>query len=476
MSFYFYDLETSGFSPKRDRIMQFAGQRTDENLNEIGKPDNFYIKITPDILPDPGAVLVHGTTPQKTLAEGISEAEFLKYFSKKIMTADTIFLGYNSIRFDDDFMRFLMWRNFYDSYEWHWKDGCSRWDLLDLVRMTRALRPDGIKWPVDSEGQPSNRLELLSKVNKLDHAKSHDALGDVKALVGLSRLIKSKQPRLFEYLLNIRDKKKVRALVETGEPFIYTSGSYPKEYAKTTAAVIVATHPNENAALVYDLRENPAKYLKMSQADLAKLWLERGKDKPYFPVKILKYNKCPAIAPMSVLDRKSSERLNLEPTKIEKNLAKLHCSTDFSQKLIKILEIKEKKFQASLIADEWTVDEQLYDGFLPDSDKLKTQSVRSFEEGDLKVFNSDFSDKRLAFLLILYKARNYPGVLNPDEKKLWDEYLTKKLFEGEDGSRLEQYLGKIKDLRIARTTGPEKLYLLDELELYAQSILPAEGL
>ncbi|HXY18307.1 MAG TPA: exonuclease domain-containing protein, partial [Candidatus Nitrosopolaris sp.] len=137
MTFYFYDLETSGFSPREARIMQFAGQRTDMNLKPVEKPDNILVKMTPDVLPQPDAVLVHGITPQQTIAEGISEAEFAKYLTSQVFTPDTIAIGFNNIRFDDEFVRFTFWRNFMDAYEWAWKDSRSRWDLLDVARMTR---------------------------------------------------------------------------------------------------------------------------------------------------------------------------------------------------------------------------------------------------------------------------------------------------------------------------------------------------
>lgn len=231
-SFYFYDLETSGISSRSGRIMQFGGQRTDMDLKPIGKPDNILIKLTDDVLPDPDAVLIHGITPQKTRAEGISEAQFAKYLTSQVSTRDTIVVGFNNIRFDDEFIRYLLWRNFHDPYEWQWKNGCSRWDLLDVVRMTRALRPEAIKWPFAPDGKATVRLELLASVNKLAHDSAHDALSDVNASIAVARLIKNKQPKLFEYLLNMRGKTKVQALVGKGDPLIYTSGRYPGEFEK----------------------------------------------------------------------------------------------------------------------------------------------------------------------------------------------------------------------------------------------------
>lgn len=235
-SFFFYDLETSGFNPREARIMQFAGQRTDLDLHPVGDPVNLLIKITDDILPDVDATLITGITPQMTLADGLTEAEFLREFENSIAIPGTVFLGFNTVRFDDEFMRCLHYRNFYDPYEWQWQDNRSRWDLLDVVRMTRALRPQGIEWPFDIHGKPTNRLELLTGLNKLSHEQAHDALSDVTATIEVARLIRNKQTKLFDYLFVMRDKKKVAELVNKSEPFVYTSGKYAAEHDKTTVA------------------------------------------------------------------------------------------------------------------------------------------------------------------------------------------------------------------------------------------------
>jgi exodeoxyribonuclease I len=116
------------------------------------------------------------------------EAEFLRLFHREVATPQTVFVGYNTVRFDDEFMRFLHYRNFHDPYEWQWQNDKSRWDLLDVARMTRALRPEGIEWPFDAKVKPTNRLELLSSLNKLDHANAHDALSDVQATIALAQL------------------------------------------------------------------------------------------------------------------------------------------------------------------------------------------------------------------------------------------------------------------------------------------------
>ncbi len=227
-TFFFYDLETSGLDPRGDRIMQFAGQRTDLDFNPIGEPVDILVKMTDDALPSPGAIMVTGITPQKTLAEGITEAEFVRLVTEEIFVPNTVAVGFNSVRFDDEFMRATFWRNFYDPYEWEWKDGRSRWDMLDVVRMVRALRPEGINWPVDEKGRATNRLELLTKLNGLEHQHAHDALSDVFATIAVARMLKEKQPEMIDFLFKIRTQKEVKKYVNlhNKQPFVYTSGTY----------------------------------------------------------------------------------------------------------------------------------------------------------------------------------------------------------------------------------------------------------
>jgi len=469
-SLYFYDLETSGVSPRRDRVMQFAGQRVDKDLEPIGEPDNVLIKLTADALPDPYAVLVTGITPQQTLVDGITEAEFLKYFYEKVSTPDTVMIGFNNIRFDDEFMRFMMWRNFYDAYEWQWKNNCSRWDLLDLVRMTRALRPEGIKWPFAPDGKQTNRLELLSDINKLTHINPHDALSDVTASIDVARLIKKKQPKLFDYLFQSRGKTKVSALVGKGEPFVYTSGRYPSEFTHTTLAVKLADHPEREAAIVYDLREDPEPFLKMTPEELAKAWATYDKDAPYFPIKVLVYNRCPAVAPAKVLDEETAKRLKLDRKKIDSHTLKL--TEDFGDKLVRAVELNNKREQASLVVDSLKVDEQLYDGFVNDADKVKMRAIRAANTEKLADLNFDFADDRLQALLPLYKARNYPKSLNEDEAQSWERFKKAKLLDGGENSAAARYFKKLDELAAREAISDAEKYVLEELSLYGESILP----
>lgn len=447
--------------------MQFAGRRTDEKLKPIGEPVNLLVKLSDDILPEPYAITVTGITPQMTLADGLSEPELARYVSEEVFTPNTIAVGYNNVRFDDEFIRHTLWRNFYDPYEWSWSDGRSRWDILDVVRMTRALRPEGIQWPVDENGAPTNKLELLSKANGLDHAKAHDALSDVEALIGLAQLLREKQPQLFDYLLTLRNKNEVAKLVnlENPKPFVYASGRYGKEYDFTTVAFPIAVGTKPNSVLVYDLRYDPTNFLGATPQALAStLFADRElRQQDGFvplPVKELTYNKCPAVAPLGVLDAASQERLKLSMEMVEEHMKLLTQNPTFGEAVRTAFEMREP-YEPST-----DVEGQLYDGFIPDADKAKCAVVRSADSHALADFHPNFTDDRLNELLLRYKARWFAESLAEDERKTWETYRSQKF-----AAALPGYLTTLS--KLAETA--QDTYLLEELQLWAESIAPLES-
>lgn len=466
-SFFFYDLETSGLDARHARIMQFAGIRTDMDLNPVGEPYNILVRLADDVLPSPEALMVTGITPQQTQMDGMSEAEFATLLKDEIFTPETIVVGFNNIRFDDEFLRHLFWRTFHDPYEWSWKEGRSRWDLLDVVRMTRALRPEGIIWPVQ-DGKATNRLELLTKENGIDHLKAHDALSDVEALIAVTKLIKEKQPQLFEYMFAMRDKKKIASLVNLDDkkPFVYTSGRYDGNFHKTTVGFPLTSGKNGNV-VVYDLRHDPTDFINLSTKELRdKLfakWEDRQKDGfVALPVKEMQYNRAPAVAPLGVLEQADGwTRMGLDPDVIEKHRNILLSAPHFAENIRGMFE-NRPEFKKSPHQEA-----QLYDGFVGDRDRLRIETVRNASERELADFHPEFVDERLAPLLLRFKARNYPSTLSEDEAQQWEAWRAEYI-----NTQLPQFMKSLQ--RLATTESDEaKQFILQELQLWAESVIPA---
>lgn len=468
-TFFFYDLETSGLKAREDRIMQFAGQRTDMNLAPIGEPVNILVKMTDDALPSPGAISVTGITPQQTLMDGMVEADFCRYMVEEVFVPNTVAVGYNTVRFDDEFMRAVLWRNFYEPYEWEWKDGRSRWDVLDVVRLTRALRPEGIEWPFREDGVPTNRLELITKLNGVAHEHAHDALSDVYATIAVAKLIRNKQPKLFEYLFKMRDRREIRRLVnlEIPQPFVYASGRYSNEFNKATVVFPIAPGRNGNV-LVYDLRYDLEELLRQrrekseldesmeSKEQDLKIEEERvgmTKSSRFFPiVKELCYNKCPAVAPLSVLDVNGGwEKIGLSQTIIEKNLRTLLKHPEFVEQMR--TEYENRPEFPKAVEPEAAI----YEGFLNDTDKIKVSAIRNAKPNQLADFYPDFIDERLPELLLHYKGRNYPETLSESEAEEYESYRRERL-----NRQMPKFMAELEKV--------SDDFLREELMLYMQSL------
>ena len=468
-SYFFYDLETTGLKANKDRIMQFAGIRTDENFNQIGEEYNILIETPTDVLPSPNALMVTKITPQKTRDEGYSEADFAKLFTEEICKPNTTIIGYNNVRFDDEFIRALLFRNYYDPYEWSYKDGRSRWDLLDVVRMTRALRPEGINWPVNENGDIVNKLELLSKENNIKHNHAHDALSDVEALIGVAKLIKEKHAQLFDFLEKIRLKNEVNRIVNLGspQPFVYSSGRYDKKFKNTTVAYPVK-EADFGSTYVYNLRQDPDFWVNKTEDEIKEYlnipYEERGEDWQAFPIKKMQPNRCPAIAPVGVLENNSGwEKIELSLNQISENVKKLQKNPKLIDKLLGVLENKD-------FPKEKYAESNLYDGFINSrSDKEISEVIRNASQDELKKLKPNFKDKRLEEIFPRYKVRNFPFIASAEEKLSYENYRSEKIKA--EAPKFLKDLESVSKQKGTELTSEEE-FILEELKLWFESVFP----
>lgn len=471
LSFYWHDYETSGVNPARDRPLQFAGMRTDFALNPMGDPLVLYCKPAMDILPSPEASLITGITPQKAAREGVIEAEFIRRIEQELATPGTCGVGYNSIRFDDEISRYTLYRNFYDPYAREWKNDCSRWDIIDLGRMTCALRPDGIEWPLDQDGKPSFRLELLTAANGISHEAAHDALSDVYATMELAKLLKDTQPRLFDWLLKLRSKHEVSALIDIrgGTPLVHTTRMYPStQYCTSLVLPLCMESKNKSSVLVYDLRHDPDEFAGLDQQQLESRLFTRQDELPAgqnrLPVKSLKVNRSPAIAPAATLDSRAADRISIDLEHCARNREKLLAATGFAERIGKVFD--SRSFEPS--AD---VDGALYDGFISAADRKTADRVVHSAPGELAQDNYAFNDERLPELLFRYRARNWPETLNKQEKDQWREHCLACYEDPEQG--LEAYFETIAGLREIHHQDSDKMGILDALEEWGDGLVGA---
>ena len=468
-SIFWYDYETTGINPRCDRPLQVAGIRTDFDLNEIDEPVNLYCQPSEDILPHPAACAITGITPGQLAERGLSEADFMTRVHAQLAAPGTCGAGYNTLRFDDEMTRYSLYRNFFDPYAREWQGGNSRWDLIDVVRAAYALRPDGLVWPTDDEGRVTLKLERLTAANGIDHGNAHEALSDVRATIALARLIREKQPKLYDWLFQLRSKQKVMDQIRLLQPMVHISGRFSAARSYVGVALPLAWHPrNKNALIVCDLHLDPQGLLDLDADTLRQRLYTRRDDLAEgelpVPLKLIHINKCPVVAPLSVLRPDDQQRLGLDMALYQERALRL---SDAQQ-------VWRDKVSAIYASEDFTSsqdpEQQLYDGFIGDRDRRLCEQVRAADPAQLSQEQWPFDDERLPELLFRYRARNFPDTLNVEEQERWRIFCQRRLSAPEWGAPNTLVTFEEASSQLSITATPFQQAVLNEWNNYLQGL------
>ncbi len=452
LSFLWHDYETWGVDPRRDRAAQFAAIRTDVNLEEIGEPINIYCKPNDDFLPNPESALITGITPQLTEQQGVGEASFFTQINDLFLQPGTCGVGYNSLRFDDELTRTGFFRNFIDPYAREWQNGNSRWDIIDLVRMTYALRPEDIEWPLGDNGLPSFRLELLTQANGISHEGAHDALSDVRATIAFAKLIKTKKPKLFDFYLKLRGKLEAGRVLNLREQktVLHISGMYPTEMGCLSPIIPLMQHPvNSNEIIVYDLRKSPDTFLSMNSAEMAEnlysktVDLAEGVER--IGIKGVHLNKSPALAPINTLTDERAAHWQIDWQQVERNRQQLLDDSTLLNRLTELYQTHKKEVAKG------DAESALYEGFINNNDRSLCNQILKKKPEQLADWTPAFDDERLKIIYPRYLARNWPHLLNAQQLQKWQGYCEARIIDGEFESTmtLAEYQNKLEQLASA---------------------------
>lgn len=476
---YWYDLETFGRNPGWDKVAQFAGIRTNRDFEIIGKPLVLYCKITPDYIPDPVACYITGITPQETIEKGVSEYEFIKTIDREFSQPGTCVVGYNSIKFDDEFIRNLYYRNFKDPYLREWSRGNTRWDILNLVRGVHDFRPEGLKWLKSPEGKPSFKLEELTKENGIIHDNAHDALSDVEATISIAKKIYEQQPKFFSFFYSLRKKDGVKKYIDIHgrKPFYNTSAMFTSEKGCTTMLCPLAVDPvNKNSIICYDLRYNPVDLINLSAEEVKRRVFtseaDLGPGESRIHLKCVHINKSPMIAPLGTLSEERSIELGIDNEICFTNLELIKEQSLLTQKVIEVFTSRDSE---NLIKDP---DLQIYSGgFFHDEDKAKFAIIHNTRKEDLMSMNLSFKDSRISEMLWRFICRNFPDILSKKELDKWKSFCAGRTLYPpvKDGMDFNTVLHKLEiTMNSNETSNREKVIakdLLDYITVLKKKIL-----
>lgn len=460
-----YDLETFGLNTRYDRIAQFAAQRTDLDLHPVGSPVVLYGKISDDYLPDPLSCMVTGITPQETEAKGLCEYELIKQVNALFSVPNTTVAGFNNIRFDDEMIRSCLYRNFFDPYEREWKNGCSRWDIIDMVRACHDLRPEGINWPARNPdtGMPIVKLTSLTEANHIDQTGAHDAMVDVYATIEVARLIKEQQPRLYAWAWKYRNKNLLKNLVRTpfGTPVLLTSALFtnPNGYSAMVVPITPAKDVG-NTFICFDLMQDPMPLLAAKNPQ--ELMQVPG-------ICTIAVNRCPFVTPIShsFPDEGTYKRLGIDRDKCRETYRLLREHAE----LIPMLRDAKAAEQYDDVKD---TDFEIYSGgFFNDSDKMQFQAIHHTAPSQKLALGIHFQDQRVPEMLMRHVARNWPEVLTEDQARKWKSFCASRILSPPGGVKIswEFYQRKIKENMASTDIAPEvKRDVLEPLEVWGKRL------
>ena len=441
---YWYDLETTGIDSILDRPLQFAGVRTDLDLNEIKPPQNFLGRPGTDVLPQPEALLVTGISLVEIQEKGISERAFTEKVLEQFNQPQSCVVGFNSLRFDDEFTRQMLYRNFHDPYAREWRNGNSRWDVIDLFRAAYALRPEGFNWPKKDNGSPSFKLEDMARANGLAHIDAHDALADVRATIEITRRLRAAQPKLYDFMFRLRGKKAVlQQLYPLGKnPIVHISSMYPASRGCTALVMPICQHPgNNNGIICFDLSQAPEALISASAAELARLvftpndQLEENEQR--IALKTIHINRCPFVAPLATLNDERAGRLGIDRSESESRAIQLMGVAGLVEKIKEV-------YGGHHYADSEDPDFQLYQGgFFSDADRNTMSELLAVPPEQLGSFEGRFQDDRLDEMLFRFRGRNHPELFNEAELIQWRAFCAEKWSGGQAIDELELRVNKL---------------------------------
>lgn len=459
-----HDYETTGADPSVDRPTQFACIRTNLELEPVEDPVTLFCRLPADCVPHPEACLVTGLSPSAINKKGLPEPEFVARIAEIMSVPNSCAAGYNSIRFDDEITRFSFYRNFIDPYAREWKQGNSRWDIIDMVRMTYLLRPETLIWPLRDDSVVSFRLEQLSLANGVSHLSAHDALSDVEATIGIARIIRREQPKLYDYYWQSRQKPFVQARIDIDacKPFLHVSSRFSASRGcAALMAPLARLKNNRNAIVAVDLAWCPEDLKQMAVADIRERVFLRsveGGDESRIPLKLVHLNRVPVILPPSMLSDERAAEIGLDINACQENWRKLQ-EFDFHK-----LDWDEIfAWQGDTTRDDETA---LYSGFISPADQAKVGKIPQMLEDELRISNFGFADARLDTLLFRYRARNWPESLSTEESLQWRDWVATKLESGQPfGLPVGECLQLI-DSKLEQDLMPQQKTLLLDLKDY----------
>tara|TARA_B100001250_G_C19793128_1_gene787478 strand:- start:235 stop:1650 length:1416 start_codon:yes stop_codon:yes gene_type:complete len=406
MNFVFYDFETSGKDPCWDQILQVGAILVDESFNEIETLE-MRCKLKRGLIPSAGALKVNHSTFSNLIKANKSHYEMICELEKKFKEwSPAVFIGYNNLEFDEEFLRNSFFKTLRDPYLTSMNRN-KRSDLLGLLRTLDLFFPDTIKIPKNEKQRKVFKLDKISPFNGIDHF-AHDALGDVKATIEIAKMVAKRSPEIWKSCLASSEKSKVLDLLNKND-LVFFSETY---FGKTTGfgGCYILNHPIYKYPILFDLSFNPEELIDLSSKDLKETFLSGQKF-----IRTVRHNKNPILLTADKLER-SNYFGKTDLKEYEKKSNYLKNSESFKENILLFLadlaQEKEQKQETEGSQVDIMAEESLYSGGFPSFDDLHVrQDFGKANWSERYDLCKKFSDKRLSYFGIRLIYEEFPEAL-----------------------------------------------------------------
>jgi len=459
----FYDFETCSSNVSYGQIIQAAAVLVNEDFQELDRYEA-RCKLSPGVVPEAMALLVNKTSPKILKETNLSHYQMVRQLVKKFKEwKNSTFIGYNSINFDEEFLRRTLFKNLEYPYLTN-TNGNERGDLFSLARACHLYYPDCIKTPISDKNNPVFKLEKLAPMNEIKHDDAHSAMGDVLATIEIAKLLKNKAPNVWKSSLMTTNKDKSFQLIKNEQlfctDFFYYGRSIP------FVLTFVCEHPQWGYPMCFDLKTDPSYYFNLSTKELKK-----ELDKKPKVIRTIKHKKHPIIMnPSYGINFDNYKQLGID--KLRERAKLIRENKEFTKKVSSILDEDAREKQELDSQLDIYAEESIYKRFTPSEDNKIMLEFHNAEWKDKFLTLQKFKDERMQYFgkKILYEES--PQSLPENEYKSIHKEIASRILSSneEKWNTIPRTYNEIDTLRNKFKDNQAKLKALEDINSFVEEI------
>ena len=423
MNYIFYDFETTGIESNWDQIIQVGAVLTNSTFQEIDRFES-RCRLRPGLIPYPKAILVNKSSTKELTNTELSHFSLIELMLAKFKSwGSALYIGYNTISFDEEFLRKSLFKSLFDPYLTI-NNGNKRTDLLNILRANHAYYPDSIKIPVNEKGKLVFKLDQVAPLNGITDFSAHDAIGDSIATIRLAELIDKRSPELWEASLLTTSREDTDNIIKNNKIFCITETFFGKTMPFIVS--LLCFHPKYKWAQCFDLKNDPEDYINLTQESL-----EHFMSKSPKIIRSVRNNKSPIIMNSNHIS-KINGYMHISEKELLRRAEIIQSNTSFKQTVERILEKQAAEKEEFKSQEDINYEETIYHSFSTNYEKIVMEEFHLSPWEDKYKVASKFKDERNYYFAerLIYEEK--PSLLPKDSFNQINRHIAKQIFSTND--------------------------------------------